>query len=94
MMDFGNFEVCPAIKEDVKEIVRFIQEAKDPKKEIFPRRIGEDGKYNPALSIILTLENHIFYCLDLLRDGFDDKQHFHCLLVKEKSQSTSSKNYC
>lgn len=73
MMDFGNFEVCPAIKEDVKEIVRFIQEAKDPKKEIFPRRIGED---------------------DLLRDGFDDKQHFHCLLVKEKSQSTLSKNYC
>ena len=46
MMDFGNFKVCPAIKEDVKEIVRFIQEAKDLKKEVFPRRIGEGGKYN------------------------------------------------
>ena len=40
------FNVGPATKQDIKEITRLIQEAKDQKNEIFPRRIREDGKYN------------------------------------------------
>ena len=45
-MDYEMFNVGPATKQDIKEITRLIQEAKDQKNEIFPRRIREDGKYN------------------------------------------------